>query len=419
MKGELAIENIAVAVASPAEGTAAEEFQAFNSTSEPTTMEKDEIQELGSEPPLESLASITEESAEKLNLEDISQLIEEVSAIEGAPVEEVISEEISQPIPPAPEEIPRIVEETPIVEEVVSKEISHSAEAPIIEMTPVVEELSAEILLPISPTPEAISQPAEETPILPAVEEAVSEEILSLVEDAPFVEEAPVVEDVLISEEISHLVEETPVIEVNPVVEELLSEEISQPISLAPEETLQFVEETPLVDEVVSEEISPLVEEAPAFEEITAHKIAPIVEETKAVEEPPAVEQEAISEEGPTGQDIIVVEGNSIEATPVFEEPTAVEEVSVAEEAPAVEESVVYEFSVVEETAVVTPTTEGKPVQEETAAEESKLLGSTEEVVSLSELRGEPGIERESAGAQGEAERIIEEPEVISRHSLF
>jgi hypothetical protein len=141
-----------------------------------------------------------------------------------------------------------VVEETPVVEEIVVEETPTIGD-PVVEETPVVVETVVEKV----PT---IEEPiVEETPVfvepvveeVPVVEEPIVEETPVFVE--PVVEEVPTIEEPIVEETpvfVEPIVEELPVIEETPVVEELIVEPV--------------VEEVPLEEKPV---VEPLVEEIP------------------------------------------------------------------------------------------------------------------------------------------------------------
>jgi hypothetical protein len=148
----------------------------------------------------------------------------------------------------APIDSKPVVEETPVVEEIVVEE-TPTIGGPVVEETPVVVETVVEKV----PT---IEEPiVEETPVfvepvveeVPVVEEPIVEETPVFVE--PVVEEVPTIEELIVEETpvvVEPIVEELPVIEETPVVEELIVEPV--------------VEEVPLEEKPV---VEPLVEEIP------------------------------------------------------------------------------------------------------------------------------------------------------------
>jgi hypothetical protein len=148
-------------------------------------------------------------------------------------------------------------------------------------------------------------------------------------EQAPLVEEAPVI------------AEPVPVVEKTPVIEEPVPVVEEAPVIAEP---VPVVEEAPVVEEPV-----PVVEEAPVIEEPlpvveeplpVVEEPLPVVEEAPVVEEPlPVVEEVPVVEEAPViAEPVPVVE----EPVPVVEEALVVEEpVPVVEEAPVVEEPLI------------------------------------------------------------------------------
>jgi hypothetical protein len=155
-----------------------------------------------------------------------------------------------------------VVEETPVVEEIVVEETPTIGD-PVVEETPVVVETFVEKV--------------------PTIEEPIVEETPVFVE--PVVEEVPVVEEPIVEETpvvVEPIVEELPVIEETPVVEELIVEPVVEEVPTIEE---LIVEETPVVVEPIVEEL-PVIEETPVVEELI---VEPVVEEVP-LEEKPVVE---------------------------------------------------------------------------------------------------------------------------------
>lgn len=138
----------------------------------------------------------------------------------------------------------------PAAKKTASKKAEEKAE-PAVEAAPVVEEAPAVAAAPVVEKAE------------PAVEAA------PVVEEAPAVEAAPVVEKAEPAVEAAPVVEEAPAVAAAPVVEK------AEPV----------VEAAPVVDEAPAVEAEPVVE-APAAEEVPYVEAEPVVEPAPAVETP-------------------------------------------------------------------------------------------------------------------------------------
>ena len=190
-------------------------------------------------------AETTTQTPEVVDIASIDTAIENKSVVQTGPTVEVapVAEE------PAPAVVETLVEETPIVEDIVS--------------TPVVED---------------VVETAEEVAPAPIVEETepVIEEVVEQV--SPVVEETPAIEDITDDSDDDTAVQ-TPV-----------AEEVVEVVELPIIEDIEEVEETPAEEEIV---------EAPVIEDITEEIEAPAEEvvEVETIEESePVVEVEEVVE---------------------------------------------------------------------------------------------------------------------------
>ncbi|KDR78009.1 hypothetical protein GALMADRAFT_138167 [Galerina marginata CBS 339.88] len=235
------------------------------------------------------------------------------------------------------EDLPASKEE-PVMEllgpEVVDVEVAPVVTAPLVETTAAGEEPDADSAeveaglvkeVPVLEGVQTEEEEEEEEPVVQVLEgEAVKEEPvleeLSVVEEAPYVEEDSVVE----------VDEEPPAVDKEPVVEELM-EPIAQ----------QEAEPQTLATEQLEDDATPFKDE-PTAEDSSIAPVEPVTEvlddEKIHVPEEPTVTEDMVIEEAPVIEETVVEKASKAEALTVDEEP-ALEQVPVEPpQEPVVEE---------------------------------------------------------------------------------